>query len=123
MITVDIPLPDRCLNCPMSHCIMSGDFEGEMMCSGLESKGIELRECLVNGFGYGRPVECPIKEEKQKFFIDENGKITPLPVIVRCKDCMYRFVDGDNVRFNMCLLNHNKVQPDDWFCADGERSE
>lgn len=43
--------------------------------------------------------------------------------IVRCKDCKYRFVDGDNVRFNMCLLNHNKVQQDDWFCADGERKD
>jgi len=43
------------------------------------------------------------------------------PEIVRCKDCKYRFVDGDNVRFNMCLLNHNKVHPDDWFCADGKR--
>lgn len=41
--------------------------------------------------------------------------------VVRCKDCKYHFVDGDNVRFNMCLLNHNKVQSDDWFCADGER--
>lgn len=43
--------------------------------------------------------------------------------VVRCNDCKYRFVDGDNVRFNMCLLNHNKVQPDDWFCADGVRKE
>ena len=43
--------------------------------------------------------------------------------VVRCKDCKYRFVDGDNVRFNMCLLNHNKVQPDGWFCADGERKD
>ena len=42
-------------------------------------------------------------------------------LVVRCKDCKYRFVDGDNIRFNMCLLNHNKVQPDDWFCADGEQ--
>ena len=48
-----------------------------------------------------------------------NKKVDMVEV-VRCKDCKYRFVDGDNVRFNMCLLNHNKVQPDDWFCADGE---
>lgn len=40
--------------------------------------------------------------------------------LIRCKDCKYRYVDGDNVRFNMCLLNHNKVQSDEWFCADGE---
>lgn len=41
--------------------------------------------------------------------------------VVTCKDCKYHFVDGDNVRFNMCLLNHNRVQSDGWFCADGER--
>lgn len=43
--------------------------------------------------------------------------------IVRCKDCKHRFVDGENVRYNVCELNHNKVQSDDWFCADGERKE
>ncbi len=43
--------------------------------------------------------------------------------IVRCKDCIHCFVDGENVRFNVCELNHNKVQSDDWFCADGERKE
>lgn len=41
--------------------------------------------------------------------------------IVRCKDCQHCFVDGDNVRFNVCELNHIRVQADDWFCADGER--
>lgn len=41
--------------------------------------------------------------------------------VVRCKDCKHHFVDGENVRFNCCELNHNKVQADDWFCADGER--
>lgn len=49
-----------------------------------------------------------------------NVTIKPL---VRCKDCKHRFVDGENVRFNRCELNHNKVQGDDWFCADGERRE
>ena len=43
--------------------------------------------------------------------------------IVRCGECKHRFVDGDNVRFNVCELNHNKAQSDDWFCADGERKE
>lgn len=41
--------------------------------------------------------------------------------VVRCEECKHRFVDGENVRFNCCELNHNKVQADDWFCADGER--
>lgn len=45
------------------------------------------------------------------------------PEIIRCKDCKHRFIDGENVRFNVCELNRNKVQSDDWFCADGERGE
>lgn len=43
--------------------------------------------------------------------------------IVRCAECKHCYVDGENVRYNVCDLNHNKVQSDDWFCADGERSE
>lgn len=42
---------------------------------------------------------------------------------VRCGECKYRYVDGDNVRYNLCLLGHNKGQADDWFCADGEKRE
>ena len=29
------------------------------------------------------------QQEAQKFLVDESGKITPLPVVVRCKDCEY----------------------------------
>ena len=43
--------------------------------------------------------------------------------IIRCKDCKYKYTDGDNVVANYCLLNHNRVQPDEWFCADAEREE
>ena len=43
--------------------------------------------------------------------------------LVRCKECKHRYIDGENVRFNVCELNHNKVQNDDWFCADAERKE
>ena len=41
--------------------------------------------------------------------------------LVRCKECRHCYVDGEQVKFNACELNHNKVQSDDWFCADGER--
>lgn len=41
--------------------------------------------------------------------------------LVRCKDCKHCFVDGENVRFNVCDLDTNYAMPDDWFCADGER--
>lgn len=43
--------------------------------------------------------------------------------VVRCKDCKHRYVDGENVRYNVCELNHNKVQSDDWYCADGEQND
>ena len=43
--------------------------------------------------------------------------------LVRCKDCTHRFVDGENVKYNCCELNHNKYMADEWHCADGERRE
>ena len=59
-----------------------------------------------------------LKEQKtQKFFVDESGKITPLPVVVRCKDCQY---------YSGQFCNKNDVYPwpkDDWFCADGVRRD
>ena len=47
-------------------------------------------------------------------------KLQPME-IVRCKDCKHNYLDGIQVQFNRCELNHNKVHSDDWFCADGER--
>ena len=52
-----------------------------------------------------------------------GGQVKEIKELVRCKDCRHCFVDGENVRFNVCELNHNKIQPDDWFCADGERRD
>lgn len=76
------------------------------------------------------PSKLPIKEFKCK---DVYGReyvlsYTDAPMVeyapvVRCKDCVHRFVDGENVRFNVCELNHNKVQADDWFCADGVKKD
>ncbi len=55
--------------------------------------------------------------------IRDRLNILPTIEIVRCRECKHRFVDGENVRFNVCELNHNKVQSDDWFCADGKRRD
>ena len=56
---------------------------------------------------------------------EETGEAVFKPKVVcelvRCGECKHRYVEGDNVRFNVCELNHNRVQSDDWFCADGER--
>lgn len=48
-------------------------------------------------------------------------KIEYMEELVRCKDCKHRYVDGTQVRFNVCELTHNRVQGDEWFCADGEK--
>lgn len=69
-----------------------------------------------------------IKSIMQEYFSEPNITISIIRHdkehdIVMCKDCKHCFVDGDGARFNVCELNHNKVQPGNWFCADGERKE
>lgn len=60
------------------------------------------------------------EQEKQRFFLDEDGKITPLPVVVRCKECKHFEPDGV---YTICY-RHNGLSPSaNWFCADGERKE
>ena len=54
--------------------------------------------------------------------LKELEKLEPVQ-IVRCKDCKHNYLDGIQVQFNRCELNHSKVHADDWFCADGERKE
>ena len=80
------------------------------------------------------------KQEAQKFLVDENGKITPIPIVfpncplkeqetvVRCKDCKHVcFCDTTEILpdipvFAKCTLT-DEVHGSDWFCADGERRE
>ena len=50
--------------------------------------------------------------------LKELEKLEPVQ-IVRCKDCKHNYLDGIQVQFNRCELNHSKVHADDWFCADG----
>ena len=59
------------------------------------------------------------EQEKQKFFVDESGKITPLPVVVRCKDCkhMEEFKFDDDLCW--CSI-HEFARDKEYFCADGE---
>ena len=47
----------------------------------------------------------------------------PVQELIRCKDCKFRYTDGESVTANYCKLNHNRVMADDWFCADGEKEE
>ena len=43
--------------------------------------------------------------------------------LIMCKDCKYKYTEGENVTANYCLLAHNIAMPDDWHCADAERKE
>lgn len=56
---------------------------------------------------------------------DSNGyiRLKLKGELIRCGECIHRFVAGEVVRYNVCELSHNIAQPDDWFCADGERKD
>ena len=66
MISIDIPMPANCDDCPCSYWIRSGEYEGRMMCNAMES--IKMREgiidfvqyCLVDDMAQTRPENCPI---------------------------------------------------------------
>ena len=68
-------------------------------------------------------VEYLTDKQKKKFFVYSDGKITPLPDIVRCKDCKFRqsrvsrIIDGKEC--NLCEMVKG-YKPADWFCADGK---
>lgn len=70
----------------------------------------------------GRPFICITIGDAFRMMLDEVPAADVVEV-VRCGECKHRYVDGDNVRYNVCELNHNRVQSDDWFCADGERKD
>ena len=57
------------------------------------------------------------EQEKQKFFVDENRKITPLPVVVRCKDCKHHGEWSCAV-----CINELFETAGNWYCADGEKA-
>ena len=68
------------------------------------------------------PLELAWSDNAVVDMIESRPTVDAVPV-VRCGECKHCFVDGDNVRFNVCELTHNRVQSDDWFCADGERKD
>ena len=69
MIIVDMPVPDRCLNCPLSYMVMYGDMSGETICQAMEANGKKLSSCLVDIRKRLRPIICPIVG-----MIDDDGK-------------------------------------------------
>ena len=56
-----IPLPKKCLLCPFMYYILSGKYEGMVMCQAMESRGIRLPGSLIDEHEPTRPANCPIK--------------------------------------------------------------
>lgn len=65
MIAIDMPLPKRCMDCPLSYHIMSGRLKGMVLCEALEYRDAKLflpkDNFLVDRLGNNRPNNCPIK--------------------------------------------------------------
>lgn len=66
MIMIDMPLPDRCINCPCSYWIQSGEYAGMLMCEAIEYRfgfrGLDRTgECIVSESMLRRPDNCPIR--------------------------------------------------------------
>ena len=108
----------------------------EKVIKGLNNIGREI----VNTIGHGEAVQylrtiddaiALLKEQKkQKFFVDSDGKITPLPVVVRCKDCRWgdRSRNGKGEEMILCYngdtgIEDGYLHEPDWFCAEGERKD
>ena len=95
---------------------------------------IDLKEMLkwqrdIQGYGIyvdliNDAIELLGNQKKKKFLVDKNGKITPLPQIVRCNDCKHiECIKARDIKeFEWCKKIDIETTPD-WFCADGERRE
>ena len=120
MIQIDMPMPEKC-----EDCIFCGEESCNCVASEYDGLGINVGCAFRTG---RRDIRCPLKErEAQKFFVDESGKITPLPVVVRCKDCVHR---GEAEKCVLAAISEEKDYPlfmldnrGEWFCADGEAKE
>ena len=67
MIMMDIPEPKTCEDCPCSYWILTGEYEGRMMCNAMEFKANsgQFREEISRYFIVApethRPDGCPIR--------------------------------------------------------------
>ena len=71
MIIMDIPMPGRCMDCPCSRWITSGEYEGLLMCNAMEFKTLtaagesfheDIRKYFIVEEDH-QPSNCPIKSE------------------------------------------------------------
>ena len=83
-----------------------------------EDLGTELTNAVELIHKKNERIEKLLKEqEKQKFFVDESGNVTPLPVVVRCKDCLW----NSGTEEKPYCQHHDAPRNPNWFCASGEK--
>jgi hypothetical protein len=116
-------------------------IKGLEICIPMKYETNEEKECRHEQCPYGRENYKPMngcfwdlmsdalvllkEQEAQKFFVDESGKVTSFPVVVRCKDCKHR---GDRHKCIVAFVAEKQEMPyffydnrGEWYCADGER--
>ena len=84
MILVDMPMPKKCLDCPISYWIQSGKCEGMLMCCAMEAREnakmredaaeFDVSDYLVDELAEIRDSRCPIKGEVLKGVKRQQGK-------------------------------------------------
>lgn len=91
-----------------------------------EDLGTELTNAVELIHKKNERIEKLLKQqEAQKFLVDKSGKITPLPVVVRCKDCKHGVLcnEGEIDCTKDIGTFKATIHEPDWFCADGERAD
>ena len=70
MVTIDMPMPERCADCPCSYWIQSGEYEGLMMCNALVGAAdilllfflqAKLPESSIPGWALGIALLCLVQ--------------------------------------------------------------
>jgi hypothetical protein len=82
MIGINMPMPKRCFDCPLSYWVQSGYFEGMLMCNAKEANLARnkdysdelIGECIVDEFKEERPKDCPIMDGEFPKFCRYCGK-------------------------------------------------
>ena len=92
-------------------------FDALALLNEQEDLGTELTNAVELIHKKNERIEKLLKE--QKFLVDSDGKITPLPVVVRCKDCKHGNLWLDEQVIVCDKLS--KTRDKNWFCADGEK--
>jgi hypothetical protein len=69
---------------------------------------------------YDMAIEALHREEAEEKGYCHRIRPRNVEVVVRCKDCRYRELEGEITHFYWCRINERSVD-DDGFCTWGER--